>query len=67
MPRTCQPLKNLEVSTKRIAVLNCGTEHRHEAMQAASHAALAYDDQLSGQFAELLGGICIFWRKPLAS
>ena len=60
-----------KVSTKRIAVLNCGKEPavRQEAMtQAATHApALAYDEQLSAQFAELLDGICIFWRKPLAS
>lgn len=66
-----QVWQNVEVSTKRIAVLNCGKEPavRQEAMtQAATHApALAYDEQLSAQFAELLDGICIFWRKPLAS
>ena len=65
-----QVWKNLETSTKRIAVLNCGAEQvRQQAMNgAAIHApALAYDEQLSSQFAELYPGICIFWRRPAAS
>lgn len=59
--------QNIEVSTKRIAVLNCGSaDVRQQAMNgAALHApALAYDEQLSNQFAELFDGICIFWRRP---
>ena len=58
--------QNMEVSTKRSAVLNCGKDLvRQQAMNgAAIHApALAYDERLSEQFAELFDGICIFWRR----
>ncbi|CAK9015129.1 unnamed protein product [Durusdinium trenchii] len=65
-----QVWQNLEMSTKRIAILNCGEkETRQQAMNgAAIHAAaLAYDEQLSTQLAEIHPGICIFWRRPALS
>lgn len=56
--------QNIELSTKRAAILNCGSDRQQAMNGAAIHApALHYDEQLSSQFAELYPGICIFWRR----
>ena len=65
-----QVWKNIEVSTKSAAVMNCGDgEARHLALKEASmHAsALAYDDHLSSQLSVLYPGLCIFWRSKASS